>query len=380
MRTTTILFGGVVLGLIGSYLVNAEPPATVKAKPAAAAAVSEDADRGSCDIPAELTEPHFLSPEMQAVERKLRQKISLEFDNTPFGDVLKILEAKTEIHFDVDFERITDDGLDVTTATRLTLKVKEGSLRRALGKLFHPLQLDFFPYEGAILITTAVAGSEKLVTKVYPVADLVTYRADDQIGVVHQELSDLIKSTIEPDSWDDVGGPGSVQYEPITMTILIRQTMMVHEEVETLLQTVRQFRCRLPKLLQAAGAPTVDELRKAAASLAHAQAALLRLEDEVRRLEKIDPEKLDRWLGEVGGMGGGYMAVQGFGDVCDGMVGDAPARYPENHPVTRARRVALQALRLAHRFEAAIAENERKKAEQMRKPVTDAATKKETDQ
>jgi hypothetical protein len=55
-------------------------------------------------------------------------------------------------------------------------------------------------------------------------------------------LVNLITSTAAPDTWADVGGPGSI--EPIDKwdVIVISQTPQVHEQIETVIRVIRQAR------------------------------------------------------------------------------------------------------------------------------------------
>ncbi len=46
-----------------------------------------------------------------------------------------------------------------------------------------------------------------------------------------QALVDLIKRTIAPTTWDDVGGPGSIYYYRPLRVLVIRQTGEVHEKI-----------------------------------------------------------------------------------------------------------------------------------------------------
>jgi hypothetical protein len=54
-----------------------------------------------------------------------------------------------------------------------------------------------------------------------------------------QELLNLIKATIAPDSWDDQGGNGTIFYWPAWHVLVIRQTDEVHEQIEGLLKALR---------------------------------------------------------------------------------------------------------------------------------------------
>ncbi|MCA9067397.1 MAG: hypothetical protein KDA84_00640, partial [Planctomycetaceae bacterium] len=54
-------------------------------------------------------------------------------------------------------------------------------------------------------------------------------------------LSDLIVTTIEPDTWAEVGGSGSVRSYETTLSLVIRQTQKVHEEIRDLLEQLRRL-------------------------------------------------------------------------------------------------------------------------------------------
>lgn len=55
------------------------------------------------------------------------------------------------------------------------------------------------------------------------------------------ELIDLITSTVQPDSWDTVGGAGSVKPYTTTLSLVIRQTQAVHQEIADLLTQLRRL-------------------------------------------------------------------------------------------------------------------------------------------
>jgi hypothetical protein len=46
-----------------------------------------------------------------------------------------------------------------------------------------------------------------------------------------QQLIDLIESTIQPDSWDVNGGPGTIRYYSPLHVLVIRNTQPVHREI-----------------------------------------------------------------------------------------------------------------------------------------------------
>jgi len=54
-------------------------------------------------------------------------------------------------------------------------------------------------------------------------------------------LIDLITSTIAPQTWDTVGGPGSIEGFPTNLSLVISQTQDVHEEIADLLDQLRRL-------------------------------------------------------------------------------------------------------------------------------------------
>ncbi len=55
------------------------------------------------------------------------------------------------------------------------------------------------------------------------------------------ELSDLITRTVQPDSWDEVNGDGTVMASETTLSLVIRQTQKVHDEIADLLGQLRRL-------------------------------------------------------------------------------------------------------------------------------------------
>jgi general secretion pathway protein D len=54
-------------------------------------------------------------------------------------------------------------------------------------------------------------------------------------------LIELITSTIAPDSWDAVGGPGAIESFPTNLSLVISQTQDVHDQIADLLEQLRRL-------------------------------------------------------------------------------------------------------------------------------------------
>ena len=54
-------------------------------------------------------------------------------------------------------------------------------------------------------------------------------------------LIELITSTIQPETWDEVGGPGAIESFPTNLSLVISQTQQVHEQIADLLEQLRRL-------------------------------------------------------------------------------------------------------------------------------------------
>lgn len=55
-----------------------------------------------------------------------------------------------------------------------------------------------------------------------------------------ETLMQLIKDTIQPDSWDDLGGAGTITPFPSNLSLVVSATQQVHEEIRDLLEQLRK--------------------------------------------------------------------------------------------------------------------------------------------
>lgn len=286
------VFGCMGLIVLLSLFVGADPPpaSSVPVEPGAGASPAQVAAGDPCHIPESLTEPHFLDPQAQALEQKLRQSTTLNVQNVALRDALAALEQMSGVAMTLDEITLGEEGINLgeVLSRKVTISVQNVRLKDALRRLLKPASLGAIGRDDVILITNRTRSDEALDIRAHPIADLVTYRGAGEVGVVQAELAKLIMSTIEPDSWHHLGGTGSISYNALTMSLIIRQTDLVHDQIESLFLALRGERCRSAELLKAAGGTTVAEVREAEISLDAANRELLRLETRVQELSQVD--------------------------------------------------------------------------------------------
>jgi hypothetical protein len=149
------------------------------------------------------------------------------------------LKEQHKIEIQLNKKALDDAG--VAADTPITRSLQGVTLRSALDLILRERSLTFVVQDEMLLITTPEDAETKLATVIYPVGDLVQYR-DPSGGTMSDfdSLIELINSTIAPEAWSSVGGPGSVEAFPTNLSLVISQTQEVHRQVAGLLQTLRR--------------------------------------------------------------------------------------------------------------------------------------------
>jgi hypothetical protein len=175
-------------------------------------------------------------PRTNEIYKKLEQPTTMEFFETPLGDVVEYLKDFHDVAIQIDEASLDDVG--ASPDTPITLNLSKVSLRSALYHLLSPLDLTVVVENQVIVVTSTDIASESLPTRVYGVQDL-TANGD------YESLIDAIVSSVESFSWSCVGGPGDI--EPFRGTLVISQRDEVHREIEDLLAQLRYVNQNSPR-------------------------------------------------------------------------------------------------------------------------------------
>ncbi len=117
------------------------------------------------------TDMRAVSPAEKKIREALDQDTAMDFDETPLSDAVDYLK---DLHgIEIQFDRRALDEAAVGSDLPVTLHLKGISLRAALRHLLSPMQLTTVVKDEVLLITTQSQAETLLVTKAYPVADLV---------------------------------------------------------------------------------------------------------------------------------------------------------------------------------------------------------------
>jgi len=213
------------------------------------------------------------------------------FEQTPLHQVLQWFGDLTQVSVQVDWQDLEDNAIDRTKPVTLTLRnlPRRRVLRRILEGAGGETRLDYEACDGVLHIATKDRLDQDRIVRVYPVRDLLTaltawlqrqrtpaepraeggisaadlakatdaeYREElarrsmttqpkplprpvDEalVAEVEKELKELLRQTIEPDSWRENGGEATARiYNGV---LVVYQNRRAHREIERLLADLR---------------------------------------------------------------------------------------------------------------------------------------------
>jgi len=171
--------------------------------------------------------PSTIDQRLELLRRSLAHRIAVNLTQMPLREALLSVARQGDLHLAFDENTISSEGLSANLDQEVTLEHPELSIRAALDSLLQRAELDWVVLNETLTVTTKGFADGHLETAIYDVANLLA--AGDDSG----ETVDAITSIVAPDSWDVVGGPGSIR--ELGHLLLIRQSQRVHDEIALLL-------------------------------------------------------------------------------------------------------------------------------------------------
>ena len=209
-----------------------------------------------------------LGPEA-TLEERLQARGTFQADEVPLKEFADALAAALDTSVVLAVKKLEEAA--VNTETPVVCKLKNVKVQTALRLILGELELTFVTHDDVIMITTPEDAGSQLKTRVYDCRDLMKLPSPvRKVTKTHQalqrsnigtsdipakapdkkeevgpdggyEIADLIETittTVMPDSWDDVGGPGSAA--DFKGLVTISQTQEVHEQIESLLNMLHK--------------------------------------------------------------------------------------------------------------------------------------------
>ena len=166
------------------------------------------------------------------IAEALQKVTSVDFDQLPLREAIEEISAAMNIAVQIDQRAMEELGL--TADTPVTAKIANLPARDVLQTILGKMDLTYSISGNSLTITTWEASEEQLLTRFYWLEGIGLN--DD-----FDSLMQLIQQIVTPDTWEALGGPSTMQpYPGVRPTLAVSTTYRVHEEVESLLSTLRE--------------------------------------------------------------------------------------------------------------------------------------------
>lgn len=215
--------------------------------------------------------------------RTLNQRIpDVRFQDTPFEQVIEWLADLTQLNISVRWQTLKDAGIERDTP--VSIQARNLRLTQVLWLIMNEaggseVKLGYRASGNLMVLSTAADLDKEMITKIYDVSDLLIklpqasrqaafdvsqgmgqgatgsggggggsgggmfgggqggglnqgqdYGQNDASGQTElQTLVELIEQTVEPDSWRNNGGPGTIV--PYQRMLIVRNTVLVHQRL-----------------------------------------------------------------------------------------------------------------------------------------------------
>ena len=195
------------------------------------------------------------------IEKALSKSIDLSVRDKPLKEVIASIEEMAKVPVLIDVKKLEEAAINMET--QVTFNIKGISLRSALRLMLRPYGITYIVEDEVMQITTTVDAGSRLHIRVYDCRELrnlpdtktstsikETGSAPPAVGKVASppatmktrrrdvpdDLVAVLTTTVTPETWEDVGGPGGV--EEYNGLLVVSQTNENHEKVEKLLNVM----------------------------------------------------------------------------------------------------------------------------------------------
>jgi hypothetical protein len=177
-----------------------------------------------------------LTEQEKVTLKALNTPIKAELKDTPLSGVLDYLQEVSGATIVSDKKTLEIAGASYDTP--ITTRFKHSSLRTVLKKVLADVGLTYIVKDGVIRVVTTEEARASMTVRSYYVGDLaglVDIRIspllrDIQMRAAIGQIIDSILGSVEQNSWEAHGaqGGGTITYDPITMSLIVKQTAEVH--------------------------------------------------------------------------------------------------------------------------------------------------------
>ena len=156
----------------------------------------------------------------------------VEFVQTPLSDVAEYMQDLVGVPVVLDRRGLARAKLDGKVP--ITYRgADDVPLYLTLDRMLRPLGLGWVAEGEVIMLTTNAVASTRLTSRTYYVGDLAWWAGP-------AELAQIVAKTIEPASWSNVGGAGTIK--ATGTQLVVTQNQSAHRQIIKLLNAARRRR------------------------------------------------------------------------------------------------------------------------------------------
>lgn len=170
--------------------------------------------------------PVPMTDKEKAIFRTLKSTITVRFKDSRFEDVIEYIRTATGLR--ITMNKDTLDEANVSYDSTVSGDLKGVTVRFLLRKVLADKGLTFIIRNEAVEVVTPKFAKTLLVTRTYYVGDL----AECACGLFSNEQAgmfmNMIQTSMDPKSWKENGGEGTISYNPATRSVTIKQSAEFH--------------------------------------------------------------------------------------------------------------------------------------------------------
>ncbi|MFM8932416.1 MAG: hypothetical protein ACKOS8_11130 [Gemmataceae bacterium] len=202
---------------------------------------------------AEKTKRRSANARMSEKERAIIKALGSSMSMTMEGEQLKYfldaMEKQLGIPLVIDKQALETAGIGMDTP--ISIRAKNWSARSVLRKVFSDLGIAYIIRSEEVMVTTQETARETMITRSYYIGDLLPIFGNNNMAGLNNPymdpftrmnlaaasqvqfaqtltgIIDSIKSQVDPNSWAP-NGQGSIVFEPLSMSLIVKQTAEVH--------------------------------------------------------------------------------------------------------------------------------------------------------
>jgi hypothetical protein len=187
-----------------------------------------------------------LTDKERTILKALNTVVSLKFKDTKFDEVIDQIANAIKQPILIDKAALAE--AQVNYDTPVTEQTPAISARTLLRKILGEFNLTYVIKDEAIQVTSAQKAKDLMIVRTYYIGDLLSNgwtgtffgfptglefplqlgATPLQIAQEAKQLSDVIVASIDPMSWKEHGGLGTITFNPPTSSLIIKQSAEVH--------------------------------------------------------------------------------------------------------------------------------------------------------